>query len=271
MPSSGFKDLLRARVFLIVAHRGASAYAPENTLEAFELALAQGVDVLELDVHLTRDGKVAVIHDETLDRTTDGRGPVRAHTMREIQALDAGAWFGARWRGARVPALGDVLRAFGDRAWLDIEIKGGVQADWFGGTVTEDPAVSVPLARRTLEQVAAARLLHRVVVSCFGLDALRWVRRAYPEVATQVSVLSQEIGVDCRTAVADGIDVISPQVYAATAANVAAAHAAGLAVHVYAADGDEALGGLLDVGVDGIKTNRPDRLRALVAARRSRR
>jgi glycerophosphoryl diester phosphodiesterase len=265
---SGVKDLLRARTFLTVAHRGASAYAPENTMEAFELALSQGVEALELDVHLTRDDEVAVIHDDTLDRTTSGRGPVRERTLRELQELDAGVWFGARWRGVRVPSLTEVLRAFGPRAWLDIEIKGGVRAHWFLGAVAEDATASVPLARRTIEEVAAAGALDRVVISSFGLEALRWVRRAHPDVATQVSVLSREVGAECRVAADAGIDVLSPQVYAATPANVDAAHQAGLAVHIYAADGDDALAGLIDLGVDGIKTNRPDRLRALLAARR---
>jgi glycerophosphoryl diester phosphodiesterase len=111
----------------------------------------------------------------------------------------------------------------------------------------------------------------RMVVSSFGAGALRWVRDASPQVATQLSVLSAEIGDDCTAAVAAGFDVISPQVYAASERNVGAAHTAGLAVHIYTGpDGDEVVERLLDLDVDGVKTNRPDRLRALLAARSAR-
>jgi glycerophosphoryl diester phosphodiesterase len=265
-----FQDVLRARTFLTVAHRGASAYAPENTLEAFALAVDQGADVLELDVHLTGDDEVVVMHDHRVDRTTDGTGEIHALTWPELQRLDAGGWFGPRWRGARVPALADVLERFAARAWIDIEIKAGVRADWFAGGADEDPGVTTRVAGRVLEVAAGTGALDRIVISSFGGAALRWVRETAPSVATQISVLSVEIADDCAAAAAAGFDVISPQVYAANAESVGAAHAAGLAVHVYTGPGDddEPMEALLGVGVDAVKTNRPDRLRALLGARR---
>jgi glycerophosphoryl diester phosphodiesterase len=87
---------------LVIAHRGASADAPENTIAAFELALTQGAEGLELGVHLSRDGHPVVIHDFTLERTTDGAGPVGALTMRELKRLDAGGWHDRKFRGQRV-------------------------------------------------------------------------------------------------------------------------------------------------------------------------
>ena len=93
---------------MVIAHRGASSYAPENTLAAFDLALEMGVTHLELDVHATDDGRLVVIHDDTVDRTTNGSGPVAGHTLSSLMALDAGSWFGVRFTGERVPTLDEV-------------------------------------------------------------------------------------------------------------------------------------------------------------------
>src|SRR5262245_7648951 len=95
----------RGAMPLVIAHRGASADAPENTIAAFELALDQGADALELDVHLSLDDQPVVIHDFTLERTTDGAGPVRARSMRELKRLDAGSWRGRPFRGQRLQTL----------------------------------------------------------------------------------------------------------------------------------------------------------------------
>src|SRR5919108_2173310 len=104
----------------IIAHRGASGSAPENTLAAFVLAVRQGADAFELDVRLTQDGEAVVIHDATLERTTDLAGPVRARTLAELRVADAGRWFTPdrgrtfphRGTGAHIPTLSEVLRAF---------------------------------------------------------------------------------------------------------------------------------------------------------------
>src|SRR5512141_2609782 len=92
----------------LLAHRGASTHAPENTLPAFELALEEGADGVELDAKLSADGKVVVIHDATVDRTTDGHGRVSELSLQELKALDAGASFGDRFRGVRIPTLDEV-------------------------------------------------------------------------------------------------------------------------------------------------------------------
>src|SRR5689334_8396777 len=95
----------------VIAHRGASGTAPENTLPAFRRAEELGADMVELDVQLTRDGHPVVIHDRTLDRTTSGHGAVRRRSLDEISTLDAGAWFGRSFAGTRVPRLEEVLSA----------------------------------------------------------------------------------------------------------------------------------------------------------------
>src|SRR5437867_120130 len=101
---------------LRIAHRGASGRAPENTHVAFAAALELGVDAIEIDCQLSADGELVVIHDETLDRTTTGLGPVGAKTWGELATLDAGSWWDPRFRGERIPRLADVLAQIGGRA-----------------------------------------------------------------------------------------------------------------------------------------------------------
>lgn len=107
----------------VIAHRGASAYAPENTLAAFRTAIDRGADWFELDCTLTSDGEVIVIHDDDVDRTTNGRGQVALQTLAELQALDAGTWFDPRFAGEKLPALGEALDLAKGRIGVYIEIK----------------------------------------------------------------------------------------------------------------------------------------------------
>ncbi len=161
----------------VIAHRGGAGLRPENTLAAFDHAAALGADALECDVHLSRDGEVVVIHDATLDRTTDARGPVADLTASELMRVDAGCRFGAdrglpfRGRGCGVPRLGDLLERYRDRP-LVIEIKG------------EDPAV----AERTVALIREHGADGRVIVGGFSQQILALVRRLLPAVATSASV-----------------------------------------------------------------------------------
>ncbi|HIJ73734.1 MAG TPA: hypothetical protein HPP83_06500 [Candidatus Hydrogenedentes bacterium] len=107
----------------VVAHRGASAYAPENTMAAFRLALEMNADAFELDVRLTKDGELVVIHDPVLERTTDGAGPVAMHTLAALKCLDAGSWKGTDFAGERVPTLAEALAFAKDTIGVYIEIK----------------------------------------------------------------------------------------------------------------------------------------------------
>lgn len=143
----------------VIAHRGASGAAPENTLAAFRRAVAMGAAMIELDVQLSRDREVVVIHDDTVDRTTDGRGPVAALDYRTLRRLDAGSWFGREFAGERIPSLAEVLAEV--PIALNVELKAGGGAD---------------LARRVYDTVRNAGALERVVFSSFEDDALRRLR-----------------------------------------------------------------------------------------------
>ncbi|MGH7411421.1 MAG: glycerophosphodiester phosphodiesterase family protein, partial [Candidatus Methylomirabilis sp.] len=141
---------------LNIAHRGASALAPENTMAAFEKAIELGADVIELDLHLTRDGELVVIHDDTLDRTTDGRGPVHGRSLEEIRRLDAGRWFGQAFAGERIPTLSEVLDRFAGKIPLALEVKAG--SAFFPGI--EERLVSALRHHSAVEQTAVASFDH---------------------------------------------------------------------------------------------------------------
>lgn len=117
----------------IMAHRGSRINRPENTLAAFEEAVRVGADGIELDVHLSKDGQVVVIHDETLDRTTDGAGFVHEWTLADLQQLDAGSWFDPAFADQKIPALAevlDLLESLGFQGRLNIELKRGKNGGW---------------------------------------------------------------------------------------------------------------------------------------------
>lgn len=146
---------------LIFAHRGASMHAPENTLEAFRLALEMGADGIELDITPSADGAPMVIHDPNLERTTNGKGDVRQLSAAEIQRYDAGVKFGGKYSGVHVPTLREVFEAFGDRTRYNLDMKTFYDADR-------------PLVRTVRALIEEYKLESRVLISSFSLDTLRW-------------------------------------------------------------------------------------------------
>lgn len=151
---------------LVIGHRGAPSRAPENTIASFRAALEIGVDGLELDVHLSADGHLVVIHDANLKRTTNGQGLVHEHTLAQLKQLDAGTWFGPAFVGERIPTFDEVLDLVAKRVPLQVEIKGATEG------VTE----------ATLAALDARGLLDTVMMTSFQLDRLPRVRELAPKV-----------------------------------------------------------------------------------------
>jgi glycerophosphoryl diester phosphodiesterase len=250
---------------LAVAHRGGGGLWPQNTLYAFERALALGVDVLETDVQTTADGVLVAIHDEVVDSTTDGSGPVRSLTLKQIKALDAGyRWtadggstFPFRDRGIRIPTFEELLQAF-PGARLNIDIK------------PSDPAV-VDHFINLLEEHQA---VERVLVASSYFRQLAHFRRICPRAATAASV--REIywffrldriglpGLFRSPAVAFQVPEINRAWRVVSPHFVRSAHRAHKEVHVWTVDVIQDMRRLLDWGVDGLMSNYPDRLMALL-------
>jgi glycerophosphoryl diester phosphodiesterase len=107
----------------LCAHRGAMATHPENTLSAFKAAIAQGAHMIEFDVHLSKDKELVIIHDDTVDRTTDGKGKVADLTLQELRSLDAGKWKGLKFTGEKIPTLAQTLEMMPDNIWLNVHVK----------------------------------------------------------------------------------------------------------------------------------------------------
>jgi len=235
---------------LNLAHRGASAHAPENTLAAFRLGLELGADGLETDLRFTRDGVVVLMHDATVDRTTNGHGEVAALTWDEVRRLDAGSPFGATWAGEPVPSLSSFLDEFAYRARLALELK----ADGL------EPVVARELRSRGLGD--------SVTVTAFELGRLERMRAELPAVRTgYLTVAFDEAGL--RRLVEAGVRQACPRADSISAAMVECAHALGLEVRAWGVRSEADMLRALDAGVDGMTVNWPDRLAAELRRRGS--
>jgi glycerophosphoryl diester phosphodiesterase len=255
---------------LVIAHRGASAYAPENTLAAVGLAADLGIGWVENDVQRTKDGELVVIHDTSLRRTTDaeevfpGRAPwnVRDFTAAEIAGLDAGSWFGARWAGTRVPTFSTYLRAVeANRQNLLLEIK---EPELYPGI--EQDILRVLRQEGWLDPV---HVRSKLVVQSFSADSVRAVHRLRPDLTT--GFLGTPRAADLASYAAF-TDQVNPDVTTLSGEFVAAAHRLkgphGKRLQVVTWTVDDVAGAARAdaYGVDGIITNRPDLVRDAVGA-----
>lgn len=228
---------------LVFAHRGGSALAPENTIDAFANGLSHGADGIELDVHLSRDGIVVVHHDATVDRTTQGTGAVAALTAAELASLD-------------VPTLVDVLARFRDtRVIVELKVN------------------TAELASAVVDVVRRANAVDRVCLGSFGVGVLRAARALEPAIATSAAreevrwaLYRSWVGWPTRRASYSGFQV--PELAGTTRVVsrrfVDAAHRAGHGVQVWTVDTEDAARRLLGFGVDALITDRPDVIVPLV-------
>jgi glycerophosphoryl diester phosphodiesterase len=236
--------------FLDIAHRGASAAAPANTIAAFEKAVTLGADGIEFDVHLSADGVPVVIHDFAVDATTDGSGLVSEMPLAQLKQLDAGSRFDPAFTGERIPTLGEVLQAFGDRLLLNIELK---------STSPRDNG----LERAVVALVEERGLGKRVLFSSFNPFSLRRAKKIAPHILTGL-LYAPDLPLYLSRAWLAPLaphEARHPQHTMIDARYMDWARHHGYRVNAWTVDDPGEMRRLIDLKVDGIITNVPDVLR----------
>jgi glycerophosphoryl diester phosphodiesterase len=236
--------------FAVIGHRGAAGLAPENTMPSFELAVAHAVDAIELDVHLSRDGVPVVIHDYTVDRTTNGHGLVSQLTVRELKELDASSKSQSSFSGAQIPTLDEVLRWAKGKTRVVVELKG-----------TENLA----LVNETLGLIRENDLLKDVQIISFDHSALQRVRALEPKMRTGALYFAKPAD-PIVLATSIGADALCPHWSFVSGDLMVAAREAGLAVCVWTVNDVEEISAAVAAGVDALTTDFPDRVRPISVA-----
>jgi glycerophosphoryl diester phosphodiesterase len=238
---------------LNLGHRGAPKVAPENTLASFELARSVGADGVELDVQLSADGGLVVMHDSRVERTTNGQGALKALTMAQIKELDAGVAFAPKYTGERVPSLSEVLDWAGQTMLLNIELKSmSMRGDG--------------LEAKVIALVRQCGLQGRVILSSFNPWSLVRARQTAPEISRGL-LYSPGLPLPLRRAwlrPMAGPNALHPHWTMVNDPYLNWARKKGYRVNVWTADEPHDLQHLIDLRVDTIITNRPDRLAALL-------
>jgi glycerophosphoryl diester phosphodiesterase len=240
----------------VIAHRGFSGEAPENTLIAFQKAIEAGSDMIELDVHLSKDKEVMVIHDSTLERTTTGRGRIMDHTLHALKRLDAGRKFSPVFAGEPLPTLAEVLTLCRDRIKVNVEIKSG-----FSGPLTIQDLVD-----RVLEEVEKAGMLSDVLFSSFDPIALARIRAQKPQ--AHLALLFGQPWQSLEE-ITKGVSysILNLSDRYLTGKKVDLLKSENFRVNVYTVDSEEEMKRWISCQVDGIITNYPDRLVRLLGKR----
>ncbi len=245
----------------IIAHRGASYDAPENTLASLRLGWEQKAEINELDIYLSKDGQIVLLHDSTTKRTAGLDKPVREQTLSELQALDAGSWKGSKWAGEKIPTLVEALEILPEGKRLFIEIK--------------DSAKILPELKRVLE--ASQKKPEQLVLIAFNYDTLRqakqllpelpmyWLASPNPDKTTGRVPSVAELIAKAKAAGFDGLNLNYK--FPIDETFVSEVHAAGMKLYVWTVN-DAALGQrMTTAGVDGIATDRPAWLREQIVAK----
>jgi len=233
---------------LVISHAACKGHAPENTLAGIRAALALGAEAIEIDVHRTADGALVLLHDDSVDRTTDGRGDVRSLTLAAVRRLDAGArWPDATFRGERVPTLEETLDLTRGKALLVIEIK--------------QAAIEQAVAD-CVRRLNAAR---EVMVWTFQPDVVRKMRAVAPEIpcGQTWSARTPDVEQMLTTALLGNAQAVEPEHTLVDGALVRAARRSGLRIYTWTPDDPARIAELAGLGVDGICTNFPEHVAAL--------
>lgn len=231
----------------VFAHRGASAQAPENTLAAFQLALEQNADGIELDVHLSADGEVVVIHNSRIDHTTNGKGAVRKLSFQNLRKFDAGSWFSPDFAGERIPSLNEVLNLVKDKLITNIELK----SSGFPGD---------QLPKKVSEVLKHHGLEKKIVFTSFSPWALFKIKKLLPEVSIGLLTLPGLLGTIVRMIFGGSKKYYSihPHFSSVTPKMLRQVKIKGKKVIAYTVNESEDIRRLFAEGIDGIITDNPE-------------
>lgn len=232
---------------VVTAHRGASYVAPENTMSAMVAAVDAGAEFAELDVGLSRDGEVVLMHDRTLDRTTNGIGNLNDFTLEELKGLEAGSWFSDQFAGEPIPTLREVIRFARGKLKLNIEIKNS----------QDEPTI----ASAVVEIIRSENFVEECMVTSFSRETVEEVKRIAPEILTGF-IFGEDYPADVFQG---GWEVVSSNHKVVDSTFVARAKAGGKRVHVWTVDDRDLMLRLIGLGVDGIISNRPALLLEVLA------
>jgi glycerophosphoryl diester phosphodiesterase len=238
---------------IIFAHRGACALAPENTITSFEMAVQHLAEFIELDAKLSRDGKVMVIHDATLDRTTNGKGKVNEFTLADLKNLDAGAKFDPKYTGEKIPTLDEVFEAVGKKILVNVEL-------------TNYSSPNDDLIEKVAEAVNRHSMQQRVLFSSFAPKNLVHMKKLLPETPVALLCLPGVGGLFSRSFLLRNVSpsIIHPYLSDVSQRYVQGEHARNRRVHVWTVNDEEDIKRMLDLKVDGIFSDDPRKTRELM-------
>jgi glycerophosphoryl diester phosphodiesterase len=242
----------------IIAHGGLPRIAPYNTLTSFRKAIELGVDMLEVDVQQTKDGDLIVLHDKTVDRTTDGHGAVRNFTLAELKSLDAGIGFGEEFRNERIPTLEEVVGILDPRTILLLEIKHG--SPYYQG-----------IEERLIEFIREHQLKERVLVKSFDRKAIRRIQAQAPDIPVGISILLRipllslviHRGIKFENVFDEQLDFLHVHRIGLTQRLVNLAHARGMKIIVWSVNAERDMRKFIAMGVDAIETDESELLKGI--------
>ena len=232
-----------------IAHRGASAYAPENTIAAFDKAVEMKADYIEIDVQRSKDGKLVVIHDTTVDRTTDGSGKVGNLTFNELRNLDAGSWKGKQFAGAQIPTFDEILDRYHGKIGILIELKAPELY----------PGIEENIAGKLKEQNLDKPQNEKIIVQSFNHNSMKKMNELLPKVP--IGVLTSSSADTTEQALQEFsiyADYFNPSYGIVTPDLVNQVHSLAMKIGSWTVRSQEAANFLLNVGVDAIITDYPD-------------
>ena len=231
---------------LILGHRGARGHAPENTMASFQAALDMGADGIELDVQMTKDGKVVVCHDHSLERTSNGSGWLVEHTREELRALDFGSWFSPQFAGEKIPTLREVLQwAAPTSLIVNVEIKNG-------------PVIYEGIEEKVSALIRECRMVERVIVSSFYHPSLLKMKQLDPMIKTGLLYASRPVDPWLQLRVTD-TDNLHPLWHYVDAAWASGTRPHGAKIFTWTINELRDWEHIKNMGVDGIMTDYPDR------------